>query len=142
LQDKPNGAYHPGPALHAVGMAAISRLDVRRIAQPAHASAVGKAILAALPDSELGRRYPGEELPAPTPASITSRHELMRELSQVRRQGYALNWEESSDGARRGGANPRAAAPGGLTPAPVSRPARRPRSWELLGAVGQGPATL
>ena len=144
MQDKPNGAYHPGPALHAIGMAAISRLDVRRIAQPvleqlrdktketasiavlegtmirfvecyeglstvrvgsragvvrhAHASAVGKAILAALPDSELGRRYPGEELPAPTPASITSRHELMRELSQIRRQGYALNWEESSDG--------------------------------------------
>jgi IclR family transcriptional regulator, acetate operon repressor len=144
MQDKPNGAYRPGPALHAIGMVAISRLDVRRIAQPvleqlrdktketasiavlegtmirfvecyegtstvrvgsragvvryAHASAVGKAILAALPDSELGRRYPGEELPAPTPASITSRHELMRELSQVRRQGYALNWEESSDG--------------------------------------------
>jgi DNA-binding IclR family transcriptional regulator len=144
MQDKPNGAYRPGPALHAIGMVAISRLDIRRIAQPvleqlrdktketaslavlegtmirfvecyeglstvrvgsragivrhAHASAVGKAVLAALPDSELGRRYPGEELPAPTPASITSRHELMRELGQVRRQGYALNWEESSDG--------------------------------------------
>src|ERR1700728_1937089 len=144
MQDKPNGAYRPGPALYAIGMAAISRLDIRRIAQPvleqrrektreppslavlegtmvrfvecyegtatvrigsragvvrhAHASAVGKAILAALPESELARRYPGEELPGPTPASITSRHELMRELSQIRRQGYALNWEESSDG--------------------------------------------
>jgi IclR family transcriptional regulator, acetate operon repressor len=144
MQDKPNGAYRPGPALHAIGMAAISRLDIRRIAQPvleqlrdktketaslavlegtmirfvecyeglstvrigsragvvrhAHASAVGKAILAALPDSELGRRYPVEELPAPTPASITGRHELIRELGQIRRQGYALNWEESSDG--------------------------------------------
>jgi DNA-binding IclR family transcriptional regulator len=31
------------------------------------------------------------------PASITSRRELMRELTQVR-QGYALNWEESSEG--------------------------------------------
>src|SRR6202035_3363191 len=144
MQDKPNGAYRPGPALHAIGMVAISRLDVRRIAQPvleqlrdktketaslavlegtmirfvecyeglstvrigsragvvrhAHASAGGKAILAALPESELARRYPGEELPAPTAASITSRHELMRELGQIRRQGYALNWEESSDG--------------------------------------------
>jgi DNA-binding IclR family transcriptional regulator len=144
MQDRPNGAYRPGPALYAIGMSAISRLDIRRIAQPvleelrdktketaslavlegtmvrfvecyegrstvrvggragvvryAHASAVGKAILAALPDSELGRRYPGEELPAPTPASITSRRELMRELAAIRRQGYALNWEESSDG--------------------------------------------
>src|ERR1700754_3576623 len=144
MQDRPNGVYRPGPALHAIGMVAISRLDIRRIAQPvleqlrdktqetaslaviegtmirfvecyegtstvrigsragvvryAHASAVGKAILAALPDSEIERRYPGEELPAPMPASITSRHELMRELTQIRRQGYALNWEESSDG--------------------------------------------
>jgi DNA-binding IclR family transcriptional regulator len=144
MQDRPNGAYRPGPALYAIGMAAISRLDIRRVAQPvleqlrdktqetaslavlegtmvrfvecyeglsivrignragvvrhAHASAVGKAILAALPDSELERRYPDEELPAPTPAAISSRRELMGELTQVRRQGYALNWEESSDG--------------------------------------------
>ena len=34
MQDRPNGAYRPGPALHAIGMAAIRRLDIRRIAQP------------------------------------------------------------------------------------------------------------
>jgi DNA-binding IclR family transcriptional regulator len=140
MQDRPNGVYRPGPALHAIGMVAISRLDIRRIAQPvleqlrdktketaslavlegtmirfvecyeglstvrigsragvvrhAHASAVGKAVLAALPDGEIERRYPGEDLPAP----MTSRRELMRELTQVRRQGYAFNWEESSEG--------------------------------------------
>jgi IclR family transcriptional regulator, acetate operon repressor len=144
MQDRPNGAYRPGPALYAIGMAAISRLDIRRIAQPAleqlrdktketaslavlegtmvrfvecyegtsivrignragvvrhaHASAIGKAILAALPDSELERRYPEEELPAPTSSSISSRRVLMAELTQIRRQGYALNWEESSEG--------------------------------------------
>lgn len=144
MQDKPNGVYRPGPALHAIGMAAISRIDIRRIAEPvleqlrdktretsslailegtmarfiecreglsavrvgsrtgvvrlAHASAIGKALLAALPDTELNRRYPSEELPAATPASITTKHQLMLELAQVRRQGYALNWEESSDG--------------------------------------------
>ena len=144
MQDKPNGVYRPGPALHAIGMAAISRIDIRRIALPvleqlrdqtretsslailegtmsrfiecceglsavrvgsrtgivryAHASAIGKAMLAALPDTELNRRYPDEELPAATPSSITTRHQLMVELAQVRRQGFALNWEESSDG--------------------------------------------
>lgn len=144
MQDKPNGAYRPGPALHAIGMAAISGLDIRRIAQPvleqlrdttgetanlavlegtmvrfvegyegtltvrignrtgvvrhAHASAVGKAILAALSDRELERRYPDEELPTPTAAAIGSRRALMAELTQIRRQGYALNWEESSEG--------------------------------------------
>jgi len=144
MQDKPNGVYRPGPTLHAIGMAAISRIDIRRLAQPvleqlrdqtretsslailegtmsrfiecceglsavrvgsrtgivryAHASAIGKAMLAALPDAELNRRYPDEELPAATPSSITTRHQLMLELAQVRRQGFALNWEESSDG--------------------------------------------
>src|SRR3984885_13416641 len=102
MQDKPNGAYRPGPALHAIGMVAISRLDVRRIAKPALEQLRDKtkrtASLAALADGELGRRSRVEELPAPTPASITVRHELMRELGQIRRQGYALNWEESSDG--------------------------------------------
>lgn len=144
MQDKPNGAYRPGPALHAIGMAAISKIDIRRIALPgleqlrdttretsslailegtmirfiecyeglsevrvgnrvglvrhAHASSAGKSLLAALPDSELLRRYPGEELPAPTPSSITSRSQLLGELALVRAQGYALNWEESSEG--------------------------------------------
>jgi DNA-binding IclR family transcriptional regulator len=144
MQDKPNGVYRPGPALHAIGMAAISRIDIRRVALPvleqlrdqtretsslailegtmsrfiecceglsavrvgsrtgivryAHASAIGKAMLAALPDTELNRRYPDEELPAATPSSITTRHQLTVELAQVRRQGFALNWEESSDG--------------------------------------------
>ena len=27
MQDKPNGAYRPGPALHAIGMVAISRVQ-------------------------------------------------------------------------------------------------------------------
>jgi len=144
MQDKPNGAYHPGPALHAIGMAAISRIDIRRISQPvlerlrdqtqetatlailegtmtrfiesaegssavrvgnrigvvryAHASAVGKAMLALLSDAELKRRYRDEELPAAGPSSITTRHQLLAELVQVRRTGYALNWEESSEG--------------------------------------------
>src|ERR1700761_5725349 len=34
MQEKPNGIYRPGPALHAVGMAAISGLDIRRVSQP------------------------------------------------------------------------------------------------------------
>jgi len=34
IQDRPNGAYRAGPALNEIGIAAISRIDVRRIAQP------------------------------------------------------------------------------------------------------------
>src|SRR3954468_20829433 len=108
-QDRPNGAYRPGPALYEIGLAAVSRIDIRRVARPvleqlreetqetaslavlegttvrfldcaesgrsvrvgnrtgvvrpAHASAVGKAILAGLSDEELDRRYPDGQLP-------------------------------------------------------------------------------
>ena len=145
MQDRPNGAYRPGPALYEIGLAAVSRIDIRRVARPvleqlreetqetaslailegtmirfvdcvesprsvrvgnrtgvvrpAHASAVGKAILAGLPDAELERRYPGGELPpATTSAAITDPAVLRAELAEIRTRGYALNWEESTDG--------------------------------------------
>ncbi|MEV4513345.1 IclR family transcriptional regulator [Dactylosporangium sp. NPDC049525] len=34
LQDRPNGPYRPGPALNEIGLAAIGRIDIRRLAQP------------------------------------------------------------------------------------------------------------
>ena len=145
VQDRPNGAYRPGPALYEIGLAAVSRIDIRRVARPvlerlcettqetvslavlegttirfvdcaesprsvrvgnrtgvvrqAHASAVGKAVLASLSDAELDRRYPDATLPAATTvAALTSTTSLRAELETIRAQGYALNWEESADG--------------------------------------------
>jgi IclR family transcriptional regulator, acetate operon repressor len=145
MQDRPNGAYRPGPALYEIGLAAVNRIDIRRVARPvleqiqdetqetaslavlegtmvrfvdcvesprsvrvgnrtgvvrpAHASAVGKAILAGLPDAELDRRYPGTELPPATTTAATTEVAVLRaELTEIRAQGYALNWEESTDG--------------------------------------------
>lgn len=145
MQDRPNGAYRPGPALYEIGLAAVSRIDIRRVARPvleyireetdetislavlegttvrfldcaessrsvrvgnrtgvvrpAHASAVGKAILAGLSDAELDRRYPGGELPpGATDAALTDLAALRTELAEIRAQGYALNWEESAEG--------------------------------------------
>lgn len=34
VQDRPNGPYRPGPALHEIGLAAIGRIDIRRVARP------------------------------------------------------------------------------------------------------------
>lgn len=145
MQDRPNGAYRPGPALYEIGLAAVSRIDIRRVARPvleqireetqetaslavlegttvrfldcaesprsvrvgnrtgvvrpAHASAVGKAILAGLTDEELDRRYPDGTLPgSATAAAMTDLADLRAELARIRVQGYSLNWEESAEG--------------------------------------------
>lgn len=34
LQDRPNGAYRTGPVLNEIGLAAIGRIDLRRVARP------------------------------------------------------------------------------------------------------------
>jgi len=65
---------------------------------PAHATSVGKAMLAALPGEELDRLYPGQTLPAQTARTITTKPVLLEELKKVRKHGYASNAGESEDG--------------------------------------------
>jgi DNA-binding IclR family transcriptional regulator len=144
MQDKPNAPYRPGPALNEIGLAAIGRIDIRRVARPvlerlrdeteetsslallegrnirfvdcvespksvrvgtrtgitwpAHCTAVGKAILAALPAADLARRYPADELDIRTAGSLGSREALEADLDRIRTVGYAINVEESEVG--------------------------------------------
>ncbi|WP_329246531.1 IclR family transcriptional regulator [Actinoallomurus sp. NBC_01490] len=144
LQDRPNGAYRPGPVLNEIGLSAIGRIDIRRVAHPvleelrdqtgettslsllegrdvrfidcvesprtvrvgdrtgvvipAHCTAGGKAILAALSLTELSRRYAGQDLSARTIASVVSWEALQRELEEIGRTGYAINMEEGETG--------------------------------------------
>jgi IclR family acetate operon transcriptional repressor len=60
---------------------------------PMHASASGKVYLASLPQDEL-RQWMRGDLPALTDRTITSPRRLLRELAQVRRDGYAVSREE------------------------------------------------
>ena len=63
---------------------------------PAHVTGVGKALLAALPEDELARRFSGVTLERMTPNSITTFEALMADLEATRLRGYALDNEESS----------------------------------------------
>jgi DNA-binding IclR family transcriptional regulator len=65
---------------------------------PAHCTAGGKVLLAALSDVELQRLYPNEELRPLTVHSITGRAELFDELAAVRRRHYATSFEQSTVG--------------------------------------------
>lgn len=65
---------------------------------PAHCTAAGKAMMAALPQVELERRYATRELERRTTHSPGDWTALLRELEGVRRAGFAVNVEEAESG--------------------------------------------
>lgn len=64
---------------------------------PAHATALGKALLAARPAAEVDALLP-DPLPALTPHTITDRAALHAELASIRALGYAVDREENTEG--------------------------------------------
>ena len=67
---------------------------------PLHSSGLGKALLAALPDSDLAALLDRIEFIAYTENTIDSADRLKRELKSVRRRGYAFDDEEFARGLR------------------------------------------
>ena len=82
------GSRHPVQLISTVG----SRL-------PAHATALGKAMLACLDTSEILRVLPAR-LEAVTPRTIVDRDRLVEELAVVRSRGYAVDDGEVAEGLR------------------------------------------
>ena len=69
------------------------RLDV-------HSTAVGKALVAFLPQTEVEEIVNERGLKKRTPRTITANAKFLRELGKVRDQGYAIDDEENNLGAR------------------------------------------
>lgn len=65
---------------------------------PAHCTAGGKSLLAALPPAELAARYADDRFDGLTPHSITSMSRLSRELDATRARRYAIDDEETALG--------------------------------------------
>lgn len=81
----------------------IARVPFRRIIQanidvgtalPAHATSMGKLLLASRPDEEVRAIYAAAPLPALTTKSITSLDALLAELATIRQLGYAVADQE------------------------------------------------
>lgn len=68
--------------------------------QPAHCTAQGKVLLAALPDAELRAVLQSARLAAYGPRTLTTAAGLLADLRRVRQRGYALNNDEMDAGLR------------------------------------------
>ena len=92
---------------------------------PLHCSSAGKAILASLPKDRVVEIIESRGLNSVTENTITDREELFDELEQIRDEGVAFSYEESTPGLRAVGASvklPNGQVLGGIS---VSGPAHR-----------------
>lgn len=67
---------------------------------PVYCSGVGKALLAELPDEQLSQLIDSLEFKRYTQQTITSPAMLLRQLKEIKKQGYALDIEEHQHGIR------------------------------------------
>jgi IclR family transcriptional regulator, pca regulon regulatory protein len=84
-------SFRQGQLQVDLGLQAGSRL-------PAHCTALGKVLLAHLPESEQERLLEGMDLVERTPSTITTKRELRRELDQILEAGIALEDQENALG--------------------------------------------
>ena len=73
------------------GPGAFQLTDRVGVVRPAHGTALGKIMLAALPADQFERFLAQAELKALTANTITSRDRLRREIAEVRRTGIAID---------------------------------------------------
>ena len=73
------------------GSGVFQLADRAGVVRPAHCTALGKVLLAALSAAHLGRYLEQSGLPAFTPRTITEPRRLVAELEQIRRTGIAFD---------------------------------------------------
>jgi DNA-binding IclR family transcriptional regulator len=103
---------------------------------PAYCTAVGKAMLAELPEAEVNAIVRSSGLKAITANTITTAAELKTELKAVRARGYAIDDEEKEEGLRCIGAAVRAHSRKLVAAMSISGPAFR-MTKERIPEVGQ-----
>lgn len=89
-----------------------------------HSTALGKALLASLPDGEFNTLLAERELRSQTEQTITDPEELREEIASIRREGIAYDTEEHLRGM-------------GCVAAPIQIPGRRHASISITGPVSR-----
>ncbi|MGW5649382.1 IclR family transcriptional regulator domain-containing protein [Saccharopolyspora sp. NPDC003752] len=86
-------AQVPSPKLLSVAIPVGTRF-------PAHATSMGKVLLAGMPPERLEARLRSTDLAALTPHTITTREGLLADLGKIRRQGFVISDSELEEGLR------------------------------------------
>lgn len=95
--DNDEALYIDKIQLSSEGLRMASRTGNR---VPLHCTAVGKNLLAHLPPEEIERIIAQRGLPRRTAHTITDPEQLCSHLQRVKREGYALDNEEDTEGVR------------------------------------------
>ena len=64
---------------------------------PLHAGSAGKLLLAYLPEEERAKILAKAGMPKITPNTVTNTEDLEKQLTQIRKQGYAVSRQERTD---------------------------------------------
>ena len=99
VRDRDEALYMDKVALHPKrsGLQMVSHIGSRTAL---HSSAVGKILLAALPEEEVAHIVARRGLSRQTDKTITEPAKLIRHLNAVRHQGFAIDDEENEKGIR------------------------------------------
>jgi IclR family pca regulon transcriptional regulator len=98
--DGSRGVYVYRLHAHGAGQHTADRDQRVGSALPLHCTALGKALIAWLPDAERRALVGALTLTSPGPNAITSRRRLLQELEAIRERGLALGDEEQAAGVR------------------------------------------
>ncbi|XKM12619.1 IclR family transcriptional regulator [Orbaceae bacterium ac157xtp] len=106
LRDKTNLACHLGvlDSNSAIYLAKVESPNAITIKSwlgkrlSLHSSALGKVLLAWLPDEHIDNLIPNEDLPVVTPSTITTKTAFKDELKKVRQKGWAFDNCEDCEG--------------------------------------------
>jgi DNA-binding IclR family transcriptional regulator len=96
IKERGRGVY-----VHIASGEQAIRLDTRvGTRQYLHTSALGKAILAHMPEERFEAVIDRHGLPAQTPNTVTEKEVLEEELDEIRKRGVAFDGEERAEGIR------------------------------------------
>jgi IclR family acetate operon transcriptional repressor len=79
------------------GRRAVKKVSDVGQSDPWHASALGKALLASMPDSVWRDIVASAGLPELTPHTITSMKKMAAEIKEIRERGFAVDREEAAE---------------------------------------------